>query len=396
MHLFDTSIDRPDQGPARHAEPHFRYLNRSGRAEAGRVREVLESWFSRYPQPHQAELRSRFRSPDAVHHQAAFFELYLHELLLILGYTVELHPAVDGTGRRPDFYAERGATDAFYLEAAVATDKSTDELAMEARLNQIYDALNSVSSPNFFIGVDAPVGPPTPPPGKALRTAVETFIKDLDPDLLAEAFQRRGFDALPRGIFQHDDWSLEFFPVPKSPAARGDLSIRPLGMMGSMKARMVDDSVALRDAIIKKASRYGDLGRPYIVAVNAVGQHLDLIDVMEALFGKETFLVGAGPDGRSREPELQRQPDGAWIGPTGPVNTRVTAALVGSSLMSWSAAAYSPSIYHNPFGKHPCPDALRELPSYHPVGNEMKLQPGTTFQQLAGLPEGWPMVEASA
>jgi hypothetical protein len=396
MHLFDSTIDRSDLGPARHAEPHFQYLNRSGRAEAGKIRELLELWFSHYPQLHQAELRSRLRSPDVVHHHAAFFELYLHELLVTLGYEVELHPSVEGTDRRPDFYATRSNSDSFVLEAIVATDKSAEEMAAEARLNQVYDALNGVRSPNFFIGIDVPEGPPSPPPGRALRAAIEAFVKDLDPDLLALAFQRDGFDALPRGVFQHEGWSLEYFPIPKSPNARGDTNIRPLGMMGSMQAKWVDERVALRDALLKKASRYGELGQPYIVAVNAVGQHLDLTDVMEGLFGKESFVFRAGADGRSQDPEMRRQRDGAWIGPKGPINTRVSAALIGSSIVPWSVAAYSPSIYHNPWAKHPSLDAFRELPTYSPVGQEMKLRAGATFRELVGLPEGWPMEQASA
>ena len=394
MHLFDSDIDRSDAGPSRHAEPHFPYLNRSGRSEAGRIRTVLESWFSRYPAAGQAELRARFRSPDDVHHHGAFFELYLHELLVLLGYHVELHPHLDGTDRRPDFYAERGQGDAFFLEAIVATDKSVRELAAEARLNQVYDALNAVKSPDFFIGVEAPEGPPTPPPGKALRAAVESFLQGLDPDWLAEAFQRSGFGALPRGKFAHDGWSIEFYPIPKSPAARGDQTIRPLGMVGSMTPRWVDDRVALRDAILKKASRYGDLEQPFVVAVNAVRQHLDMTDIMEALFGKETFVIHA--DERHNEPEMRRNPDGAWLGPSGPTNTRVTAVLVGSSIMPWSLAAYSPSVYHNPWGRCPCGRAFDQLPSYHPEGNTMSLRPGATFRQLAGLPEGWPMEPASA
>jgi hypothetical protein len=396
MHLFDTDIDRSDTGPAKHGEPRFPYLNRTGRPEAAQVRDLLETWFAGYPPTGQVEIRARLRSPDIVHHHAAFFELYLHELLRVLGYKIELHPKIEGTDRRPDFYVSRSETDAFYLEAIVATDQSAAEMAKEARLNQVYDALNTVNSPNFFIGVDTPEGPPSPPPGKMLRRAVEGFVKDLDPDALAEAFQQHGFDALPRGKFEHDGWVIEFFPMPKSPAARGDPGIRPLGMMGSMEARMVDSRAALRDAVEKKASRYGELGRPYIIAVNAVTQHLDLIDVMEALFGKEAFIFRPGPDGQTSEPEMRRNPDGAWLGPRGPTNTRVTAVLVASSLVSWSVAAYSPSVYHNPWATSPCTEALMELPSYHPAGDRMELREGRSFRELVGLPEGWPMAPASA
>ena len=68
MSLFDSddAIDRSDVGLAAYSEPHFAYLNRSGRQDVATIRKLLETWFARYPTVHQAELRARFRSCDAV------------------------------------------------------------------------------------------------------------------------------------------------------------------------------------------------------------------------------------------------------------------------------------------------------------------------------------------
>ncbi len=146
MLLFDTDLDRSKAEPADYSQPHFGYLNRSGRLEATRIRELLEQWFSRYPAHSQAALRARFRSPDDIPHHSAFFELYLHELLRILGYQVDVAPTDDpGPGeKRPDFVAHRSSEPQFHLEATLATDRSTADAAAEARLNQVYDALNKV------------------------------------------------------------------------------------------------------------------------------------------------------------------------------------------------------------------------------------------------------------
>ena len=73
--------DHTETGPADYAEKHFSYLNKCGRDECFRVREVLEEWFTRYPEKEKDELRSRFQSGDDTHFASAFFELYLHELL---------------------------------------------------------------------------------------------------------------------------------------------------------------------------------------------------------------------------------------------------------------------------------------------------------------------------
>ncbi len=46
--LFDE-IDRTDEEPREHAEPRVHHLNRSAETAVGRIRQVLELWFSRYP-----------------------------------------------------------------------------------------------------------------------------------------------------------------------------------------------------------------------------------------------------------------------------------------------------------------------------------------------------------
>ena len=84
MRLFDT-ISRHDEGLPQFAEPEFIYLNRSAKPDVSHIRELLEAWLSRYPTSVQTDLCGRFRSPDDTPHRSAFFELFLHELLLRLG-----------------------------------------------------------------------------------------------------------------------------------------------------------------------------------------------------------------------------------------------------------------------------------------------------------------------
>jgi hypothetical protein len=191
MRLFDDdgAIDRSDTRPASHGEPHFPYLNRSGRPVAMQVRSVLEAWFQSYPESGKLELRSRFRSPDSVPHHSAFFELYMHQLMKRLGYEVEIHPEVSTGAKRPDFMVSKAGEDSFILEATLAVSMSREEEAANARLNAVYDALNKVSSPDFFIGVEVFGTPSTPVPGKDLRKAVEIFLRGLNPDVIRALLQ---------------------------------------------------------------------------------------------------------------------------------------------------------------------------------------------------------------
>src|SRR5262249_44746022 len=105
MELFDR-MERTDTGRATYAEGEFTYMNSSARWDVMQVRQLLESWFAKYPSEHQPELAGRFRAPGKRGLEPPFFELFLHQLLLRLGFRVTVHPPLIGTERRPDFLAE--------------------------------------------------------------------------------------------------------------------------------------------------------------------------------------------------------------------------------------------------------------------------------------------------
>ena len=116
MPLFLTPPSS-DRAPARHGEPHFTYLARTGRPLFARVRELMEAWLAEVPKHHREGLAARLRNEDDQHFEAAFFELYLHALFRRLGFRPTLHPRAGGRGRRPDFLMESAKT-RFLVEAA--------------------------------------------------------------------------------------------------------------------------------------------------------------------------------------------------------------------------------------------------------------------------------------
>ena len=63
---------------ASHLVGRFDYLKASGRAEAQKVRDLVDAWFADYPTANQAEMRRRLRSRDDTLHRSAQFELFLH------------------------------------------------------------------------------------------------------------------------------------------------------------------------------------------------------------------------------------------------------------------------------------------------------------------------------
>lgn len=231
--LFDDVV-RTDLGPAFRGEPEFTYLNRTARPRYAPVRDVAEAHFGRYPAARQPSLRERFRSAKDPEHYSAAFELILHELLLQLGCRLEIEPDVDGgNSKHPDFlvHAPDGAD--FYLEATVVTGKTRDEEAAEARVNAVYNAIDRMDSPNFFIGLDIDGAPRSPAPGREIRARLAKQLSALDIDTVWAGYQESANGALPRWPFVHNGWHITFFPIPKSPALRGKPGVRTIGLLSS-------------------------------------------------------------------------------------------------------------------------------------------------------------------
>lgn len=124
MQIVFDEIDRDHEGPAKHGERHFSYLNRSSRIEAVRVRALVEEWISHYPESDRLALVQRLRSPIDGAHVSAFFELALHELLIRTGHKIlALEPKVPNSHHQPDFLGEAPDGATFYMEAMTSMNQ---------------------------------------------------------------------------------------------------------------------------------------------------------------------------------------------------------------------------------------------------------------------------------
>ncbi len=387
MKLFDDT-DRDDTGPASYSEPKFQYLNRSARPAFQAIRTVLEEWFSRYPEPHRKDLRARFRSSDNVNHQSAFFELFLHELLLRLGHGIQIHPEVRGATKRPDFLVTPAKGESFYFEGIVASGESHQEAATTAVRNALHDALNRLDSPNFFIHWDVISKGESVPSAAKIRAFLAKELALLDPDEVSAAIKRDGLSHCPRWLWSDKDWAMEFSVTPKSPALRGKAGVRPIGIEFE-GGGWVDDRTPLREAILQKAGRYGKLDLPFVVAVNSLAVHLDKIDTLEALFGREYCSYTQTPAGVAG-PELGRLPDGVWTSPGGPRYTRLNAVLLFHDLFPWTVPRCHVCLYINPFVEKILDCGLNRLTRMLPKGGHPDWVAGETVSSILGLPGDWP------
>lgn len=377
MPLFEASTTPVGQRPKQFGESSYAYYRNSERASVRVLRDLLEQWFDEIPVQERLDLQQRFRSRNASQHRSAFFELFLHHLLLRSGYQVGFHPEMQGVTTHPDFLVSRNGQARFYLEA-VATSASEREEAEENRRNQVYDALNNLRSPDFFLALHIEGAPETSPSGARLRGDLARWLQELDRDAILESYIGERYDEIPKYPWNHEGWNIVFEPIPKSDQSRGTTTARPIGLTAPTCATQLTLDEELRDAVIFK-DRYGNLALPFVVAVQVVNEFgIDEIAVMDGLLGQETI------SGR-------RIPNGAWTSNRGARHTNISAAMVWPTLDPWHVALIEPIVVHNPWAAHPLPNDALTLTQHvvdRQTGNLM-VQQGPGMPELLGLEPYW-------
>jgi hypothetical protein len=324
--------------------------------------------------------------------RSSVFELYLHELLMRLGYSIEVHRD-SGSGKtgRPDFYAEAGRKYGTYLEAVLSTGMSDSERGAMMRENTVYDAINGIRSPDFSLLLAVRGSPETTPPQRRLRVFLEEWLGRLDYLRLCEIYKRRGPAGMPRHTFSHQGWHIEFTPIPKAPDKRGRPGVRPIGVTLT-GVQLNNAKEAMHDSVKEKASRYGDLRAPFVVAVNSLVLGVDREDAVDALFGSQQMIVPL-ESGEDPEIEWTRARDGIWVGKDRPQHTSMSAVLFVKGLTAWSLATPTPILYFNPWARYPLSGPIETLSVCRPYQGKLKFSDGIHPRTLFDLPSNWPETE---
>lgn len=391
MGIF-SSITRTDSSPSRHGGSQFEFLDRVSGAYWDQVRDLIEDWFSRLCPGAQADVRGRLRSSDDRQARGAFFELYLHESLLRMGYSVTCHPELEGTTRQPDFLAEKDGR-SIYVEAR-ATSSSDASLGPAARTNVVYESLDKIDSPNFFLWIEVVRQGDKPLSAKPLRGRLEGWLADLNPDDYVVGQSREDLPCLTHVEEEDGGWNLEFRAIPKSPDARGKEGVRPLGIFGGGKAGLVNDDITLRGALKDKGTAYGPLGAAYVVAVASGSVSLDESDVLDILYGTDVPEIRPQPDGSETYVQVRR-PDGYWYAGGHWAHRGVSAVLVVKNLHPAFIGGQQHTIW-----EHPDPEiVVDELPIWRRAfrgagGNVTFVDPQRAQADWFGLGDPWPVGKA--
>jgi len=329
--------------PKKYAENIYKYYCESTRDHISFIKNNLENWFSHYPPDEQKEIKSRFPSEfDSV-----FYELFLHELLLKMNFSVDIHADLTNGEKRADFLVTATKGDSFVLEARIRTFISKKEKMIQKLKDTIYDYINdNLSLKDFFLSIDrCRILSNSQPSSKNICETVKMHLENIEHS--GEA---------PSKIHIKDS-SIEIKISFIKRTEKGDITVdRPIGAhMG--EAHWSNPAHEIRKGLDSKASRYGQLEQPYIIALNCLDSIL-LRDVVDALFGDTAGLYEVGHGFK----KWVRKKNGFWAPSK---NTRVSAVLITSinpqSLLSSTIHAH---LYLNPWPQYPYEGVLTQLDTY--------------------------------
>lgn len=359
LRLFDQFV-RSEHRPASNSETSYEFWNRSAWPACENIRGVLERWFASYPASHQVDLHARFRERDQ-NHAAALFELYLHQVLMRLGLSPEVHPEPGSGKGRPDFAVAGAGGSRCYLEANVVSKSrlfSDDPLE-----NELLDAINTVAETRpTRIGVAVSTKGMLERSHKRapIQQEVRAWLDRIDPEVLSATAPHRN----PCLRIQRDGWEVEL-------VAFGPLSLptRRLIRMGPTKTGWLDEGSQLAKSLKSKAKRYGKLDRPLILAINTNDVSTSGQDEYEALLGTR---------------------HGIWCNDSPTRHQRVHGVLFFRGLFPSNMHSVDSRLYVNPNIQADIPEELLTLSNMWQRNGKWQVKQGLSLGAVLELPDDWP------
>jgi hypothetical protein len=382
MALLFPKIARLRDQPHRRGERLFDFYNQCTRPGYEEFRSFVNQWISQLPESDQNEVVSAMSRGSDRQFQCGLVELLVHALLRSVGLKVMIHPALEGTTKRPDFAVLDSENQILsYIEVTTVNPASVAD-AEENREAPIYNAVDQIKLPQGCVfGYDVVRAGTSSPSLAPLILEIEAWVRQSIAESAGQISTRR---------FVAGDWEIKL-DLFSGGSLQHD---RAIGM-ASGGVGWIAPHLDLRSALEIKSKRYGDPKAPYLIVVaDAKGQLFGADSTKSAL--TEALLGDEVVRWREGEPaKLGRARNGFWRGRTAPRNTHVSGVMLFPDVGLWGLRSekLQPILAINPWAKVPLPEILK-IPSFFQAEDEKwKFNAGKNIGDILGLPTPWPPEE---
>lgn len=327
--LFDLDVERRE-GPMTGHERAFEFYDRVKGSLWDDYRSFVNRCYRNLPPEDRRPVRGSWRGGQNDQLQAAWWELLLHEYLLISGGAVESHPLSDD-GTRVDFQVQR-RDQTFYLEAH-RLGPSKESRSERTRRDAATTALDKarVTDRWRLHLVELRVGS-MPLHAECWVAAVEAWLKGDEPDP-------------GELVLTQDAWLARLRPVRYRNAGYPHPRAILIYPMES-GTRGIGESA--RRALEHKVSRYPGL-EPLVLAIELDVFETSDDDIMAALFGGPIWHLGHDDE----LTHVTRDGQGLFLGPQGPRNIHVAGVAVGIQTTPGDVERAQVSYWPNPWASVP-------------------------------------------
>ena len=273
------NIKRTYMGWSQHNEDAYHFFNRSAQPKFTAVRNRIEEWFAAYPEREKKALRNKFPKKF----NDAFFELYLHQLFLNMGFNIEIEPEVSNK-TKPDFLLEKDGYK-FYVEAKFIDGESKKGKGVNKQLNSLFDQINALDLGNYYLCIEKlDINVDHTPSSKKLIKYIKRSVPEdgnevrelkIDNDEIYFKGSLNYYEG--KSLFKGaDSFTIGFYPPTPAnyPAAK------------------------FKDKISKKGKKYGELEHPLLICVGFNLAHILNDEYFEkVLFGGQVISAPKHSDG---------------------------------------------------------------------------------------------------
>ena len=238
-------------------------------------RQTIERWIADLPIDVAGEVGGRFWSDHVANSASAFWEVYLAHTFMTFGHAVGFHPAVPDSSARPDFLVRTSAGDVFVEAVSLLADEATQ------RESRFVDELRRQLIPSV-------------PARYRVAVSLARVGDDSVDKCPLGAWLHRWLHELPASptearmsaIFDDGPWAAGVEAQAATfDACFGEAERRSLRVVISGPGHGLIEESRFLDVVAQKASKYGKLPHPLVLAVHASSSICFMEDAGRVLYG---------------------------------------------------------------------------------------------------------------